>query len=108
MQDNLRVLVKIHFAAGPQVHWLGESDEHAGLHVRSEQQRQRACGPRSGSWFEQVAVSTAAIVASSFNSILHISQPSFADMFLDFPKMTELWKNHKTVVGINLLRGSLF
>ncbi|MGA2262812.1 MAG: hypothetical protein ABSH28_15425, partial [Acidobacteriota bacterium] len=30
----------------PQARWLGASDEHAGLHVRSEQQRQRACGPQ--------------------------------------------------------------
>ncbi len=37
---------KLHFAAGPQARWRGASDEHAGLHVRSEQQSQRACGPQ--------------------------------------------------------------
>ena len=45
---KLRACAEInsHFAAGPQARWLGASDEHAGLHVRSEQQRQRACGPQ--------------------------------------------------------------
>ena len=36
----------MHFAAGPQARWLGASDEHTLRYVRSEQQRQRACGPQ--------------------------------------------------------------
>src|SRR5947207_4664790 len=48
-REELRARAEItsHFAAGPQAHWQGASDElYPGRYVRSEQRSQRDCGPQ--------------------------------------------------------------